>query len=87
MPTFSLVTSFRGDHWNVYAKECIDSFVKYWPKETKLYVYYNDWPERGLQNYDPNRVEFIDLMNQSEELCQFFVKHKDKKDDLTGEPM
>lgn len=81
MPTFSLVTSFRGDHWNVYAKECIDSFVKYWPKETKLYVYYNDWPERGLQNYDPNRVEFIDLMNQSEELCQFFVKHKDKKDD------
>ena len=48
MSTFSLVTSFRGDHWNIYAKDCIESFIKHWPKDTKLYAYYNDWPERGL---------------------------------------
>ena len=38
----AVVTSFRGDHWNIYAKECIDSFVKNWPEDVKLYAYYND---------------------------------------------
>ena len=76
MPTFSLVTSFRGDHWNIYAKDCIESFIKHWPKDTKLYAYYNDWPERGLQSYDSDRVEFIDLMSVSTELCEFFKKFK-----------
>ena len=80
MPTFSLVTSFRGDHWNVYAKDCIESFIKHWPKDTKLYAYYNDWPERGLQSYDPDRVEFIDLMSVSTELCEFFKKFKSPED-------
>ena len=80
MPTFSLVTSFRGDHWNLYAKDCIESFIKHWPKDTKLYAYYNDWPERGLQSYDSDRVEFIDLMSVSKELCEFFKKFKDPKD-------
>ncbi len=50
MPTFSLVTSFRGDHWNIYAKDCIESFIKHWPKDTKLYAYYNDWPERDYSH-------------------------------------
>ena len=80
MPTFSLVTSFRGDHWNIYAKDCIESFIKHWPKDTKLYAYYNDWPERGLQSYDTDRVEFIDLMSVSTELCEFFKKFKSPKD-------
>ena len=80
MPTFSLVTSFRGDHWNIYAKDCIESFIKHWPKDTKLYAYYNDWPERGLQSYDSDRVEFIDLMSVSTELCEFFKKFKSPKD-------
>ena len=80
MPTFSLVTSFRGDHWNIYAKDCIESFIKHWPKDTKLYAYYNDWPERGLQSYDSDRVEFIDLMSVSTELCEFFKKFKNPKD-------
>ena len=80
MPTFSLVTSFRGDHWNLYAKDCIESFIKHWPKDTKLYAYYNDWPERGLQSYDSDRVEFIDLMSVSPELCEFFKKFKSPKD-------
>ena len=81
MSTFSLVTSFRGDHWKVYAKDCIESFIKHWPKDVKLYAYYNDWPERGLQSYDSDRVEFIDLMSQSSELCEFFKKHKDNPND------
>jgi len=80
MSTFSLVTSFRGDHWNIYAKDCIESFIKHWPKDTKLYAYYNDWPERGLQTYDSNRVEFIDLMSASTELCEFFKKFKSPED-------
>jgi hypothetical protein len=80
MSTFSLVTSFRGDHWNLYAKDCIESFIKHWPKDTKLYAYYNDWPERGLQSYDKDRVEFIDLMSVSTELCGFFKNFKDPKD-------
>jgi len=81
MPTLSLVTSFRGDHWNLYAKDCIESFIKHWPKDVKLYAYYNDWPERGLQSYDSDRVEFVDLMTQSSELCEFFKKHKDNPND------
>ena len=80
MSTFSLVTSFRGDHWNIYAKDCIESFIQHWPKDTKLYAYYNDWPERGLQTYDSDRVEFIDLMSVSTELCEFFKKFKSPKD-------
>jgi hypothetical protein len=80
MSTFSLVTSFRGDHWNIYAKDCIESFIKHWPEDTKLYAYYNDWPERGLQSYDPKRVEFIDLMGASQELCEFFKKFKSPED-------
>jgi len=80
MPTFSLVTSFRGDHWNIYAKDCIESFIKHWPKDTKLYAYYNDWRERGLQSYDSDRVEFIDLMSVSTELCEFFKKFKSPED-------
>ena len=73
----AVVTSFRGDHWNIYAKECIDSFVKNWPEDVKLYAYYNDWPEVGLQNYDKKRVKFIDLTDNDNGLCKFLETHKD----------
>tara|TARA_Y100000114_G_scaffold61891_1_gene56738 strand:+ start:1818 stop:3449 length:1632 start_codon:yes stop_codon:yes gene_type:complete len=82
MSKISLVTSFRGDFWNVYAKECLESFDKYWPKNIKMYAYYNDWAERGLHigKYDPKRIEFIDLTDRSTELCAFFKKYKDNPD-------
>ena len=35
---------------------------------------------RGLQSYDSDRVEFIDLMSVSTELCEFFKKFKSPKD-------
>ena len=80
-------TSFRGDHWNIYVKDCIESFIKHWPEDTKLYAYYNDWPKRGLQTYDSNRVEFIDLMSASTELCEFFKKFKSPEDTINREQM
>jgi len=39
---FAVITTFGNQHWEVYAKESIKSFVKYWPKEVPLLIQLDD---------------------------------------------
>lgn len=38
----AVVTTFHSDGYNNYAQKCIESFIKYWPKEIKLYAVYEN---------------------------------------------
>lgn len=33
-----IVTSFHPDSWNVYAKKCVESFLRHWPNDLICYV-------------------------------------------------
>jgi hypothetical protein len=39
---FSVVTTFNGEAYSIYAKKMLSSFDKFWPKEIVLYAYYED---------------------------------------------
>jgi hypothetical protein len=54
----TVVTSFREEDW-YYAKDCIESFKKFWPSDVKLVVYYegthlrDDWkPISEIEHLD-----------------------------------
>lgn len=41
----SVVTTFPVDHFDVCAKEMLESFVKYWPEDIGLYIQVDEMPE------------------------------------------
>lgn len=42
MNDIAVITTFGNQHWNVYARDAIQSFVKYWPAEVPLLVQLDD---------------------------------------------
>lgn len=51
------ITSFHNDHWNIYARKFIATWIKYWPKNCKLIVYHQEWDV----NIDDPRIIKIDI--------------------------
>lgn len=61
------VTSFHRDHYELYAKRFIDSWKTYWPNDSKLIIYQQEFDYR-----DPdNRIEVIDFDIQVSEFFNF----------------
>ena len=62
-----VVTSFKVDAWEVYAKRFLESFVKYWPKAVTLYVYYHDG-ELPKDAPKAKNIKYRNLMHDKEML-------------------
>ena len=58
MRSISVITTFSNLGWKTYGKRMIDSFVKYWPKEIQLIVYYEEKP------IDADYDDLIDKINK-----------------------
>lgn len=64
---FSVVTTFHQEGYHKYGKRMIETFIKNWPKEVKLYVYTENCQ---ISESAPNLV-VRDLHNSSPELVKF----------------
>lgn len=42
MNNIAVITTFPNNMWDVYAKQALESFVKYWPKEIELLIQLDD---------------------------------------------
>ena len=74
--SISVVTTFSPSGWESYGKRMIDSFVKYWPEEIKLIVYYEDMPD----NVDYGaRVQWVDFKKASPDLVKYKENYKNNK--------
>ena len=40
MKSLAVITTFPPNRWTAYAKRMIESHIKHWPDDVKLYVYY-----------------------------------------------
>ena len=73
MRSISVITTFSTLGWHSYGKRMIDSFVKYWPKEIKLIVYYEEKP-KDVDYGD--QVQWVNFEQASPELVAYKKKHK-----------
>ena len=74
--SISVVTTFSPSGWVSYGKRMVDSFVKYWPEEIKLIVYYEDMPD----NVDyGDRVQWVDFKKASPDLVKYKENYKNNK--------
>lgn len=53
-----VVTSFHAKDWDNYAKRMVESFVKYWPEDIKLFACVHDG---AIPDYSNERVLFYNL--------------------------
>ena len=70
--SIAVITTFPEKNYKVYGERMIDSFVKHWPSNIILHVYYEGScpPDKG------NRVQYGDLHQASSDLVVFKQKHK-----------
>lgn len=72
MNTYAVVTTFSPKGYTVYGKKMVDSFVKYWPSDVALYVYFEgEKPENANQ-----RAHWISL-DEDQERAKFLKAHSD----------
>ena len=67
-----VVTTFPPNRWNVYAQRMIESHIKYWPDDVKLYAYY----EGDKPKLEHEKIIFVDIHEANPELVKFKQKHK-----------
>lgn len=86
MKTISVVTTFNDRGLRKYGQRMINSFVKNWPKNVKLYVYAEDCiPEVPSEN-----VIVLDMNTTCKDLVKFKDKWKDvpkANGDVTCDPI
>ena len=73
MPTLAVITTFPPNRWTTYAKRMLESHIKNWPDDVKLYVYY----EQEKPSLVHEKIVYVDLEKESPELVSFKQKHKD----------
>ena len=73
MRSLTVITTFPPNRWQAYAKRMIESFIKFWPAEVNLHVYY----EKEKPNIVNDRIKYINLEDVNPELVAFKNKHKD----------
>jgi len=71
--SITVITTFSSTGWDEYGKRMVETFVKYWPKEIKLKIYYEVKPDVDYGD----QVEWIDLNAVCSDLVAFKTKHKD----------
>lgn len=70
----NVVTTFSDRGYERYGHDCVDSFIKYWPENARLFVY-SDSPI--LQRDDP-KIENI-LLSECPSIMAFTKRFKDAK--------
>ena len=80
MRSFSVTTTWGQQHWDVYAKRCVESIVANWPKEVKKIFYPDDTAQQivadncfyhNLKHNQPELQEFIDRNGNNELIKKF----------------
>ena len=72
MKTLAVITTFPPNRWNAYAKRMLESHVKFWPNDVKIYAYY-EGTQPDLQH---DKIKYINIEEVNPELVQFKNKHK-----------
>ncbi len=65
--TTKVITTFGKTGKDVYGDKFIKTFLKYWPKEINITIYYEDWTPNIL---DP-RIEYLDIDQAIPEVNKF----------------
>jgi hypothetical protein len=75
---FTCVMTLGERIWDVYGKNSVDSFVKYWPEHVQLFIYYDGkFPE-----YKANNVHFLPFDEAIPEHAEFSQRNKDRHPDF-----
>jgi hypothetical protein len=81
MRSFTITTTWGPNHYDVYAKRCIESIFKNWPKEVKKIFY----PDDLQQQIHADNTTYLNLKNNQPELQEFIDRNKNN--DLIKEKM
>lgn len=84
--TFSVVTTFHQAGYDTYGRRMIETFIKNWPQEVKLYVYAENCT---VTESAPNLI-IRDLHNSSPDLVKFKETWKNvpkANGDVTSDPV
>ena len=73
--TVEVCTTYNKAYYKLCAKEMVQSFIKYWPKECTLHVY---WQEQEPEIIQDNIV-YHELYKVQPQLKEFVDKHTDRK--------
>lgn len=74
---YNVYTTFSIDSYNIYGKRFIESFLKYWPQEIKLYLYYE-----GLPEIENDRLVWLNFNDECREQKDFISRGKHIKQDF-----
>ena len=75
MRSFTLTTTRGPNHYDVYAKRCIESVFKHWPKEVKKIFY----PDDLQQQIHADNTTYLNLKNNQPELQEFIDRNSDNE--------
>lgn len=84
--TISVITTFHQKGYDLYAKNMIQSFLKNWPSEVKLYVYHEDC----TVNETADNLIKLDLHEACKDLVEFKQRWKNvpkANGDVTADPV
>jgi len=71
MKTVTVTTTWAPKQWNAYAKNCVESILKYWPKHYKKLLY----PDDLTQKIDAPNTQYFSLSDNA--IHQAFInRHK-----------
>ena len=71
MRSFSVTTTWGDQHWDVYAKRCVDSIVTNWPADVKKIFY----PDDATQKIDADNCFYYNLKHNQPELQEFIDRN------------
>lgn len=72
MNSLAVLTTFPPNRWSAYAKRMLESHIKNWPDDVKLYVYY----EKEKPTLEHKKIIYVDLEKENPELVAFKTRHK-----------
>ncbi len=72
--TFAVVTTFSPEGYEVYGRRFIDTFVKYWPSDVLLHVFYEGEKPADASNAVQWHALYLD-----KDRAKFMAEHKDEK--------
>tara|TARA_E500000178_G_scaffold212499_1_gene209712 strand:- start:3899 stop:4816 length:918 start_codon:yes stop_codon:yes gene_type:complete len=72
MKSLAVITTFPPNRWTAYAKRMIESHIKHWPDDVRLYVYY----EKQKPDLQHEKIVYVDLEKENPDLVAFKTRHK-----------
>ncbi|MFO1155097.1 MAG: hypothetical protein U1E42_15765 [Rhodospirillales bacterium] len=71
--TFAAVTTCHAEGWQLYGRDMVESFLRYWPPSVSLYLY----AEGFAPDLTDPRVVWLDLLGECPELVAFKERHRE----------